>query len=309
MARPYHVASRPHVSFDMRVMRQRDRSAPRCVRRPGRQGKRGPALRQASRAQGCLPKREHTHGNDTAGDWFRSKYPRLISTLIIDSRAAGRALCKIEVMLWRSSAPALRPPGFIEPCLPTLGSAVPCGPKWAYEIKHDGFRFICRREGDRIRVFSRGGYDWADRVPRIADALAALRVKSATLDGEGVVCGPDGVTDFDRLRSAVARKGSCDASLFAFDLLEMDGTDLRREPWEKRRATLVSLVRKAGQGIRLSDHLEGADGEAVFHHACAMGLEGIVAKRRDKPYRSGRSPDWIKVKNPDAPAATRVMEF
>ena len=75
-----------------------------------------------------------------------------------------------------------------------------------------------------------------------------------------------------------------------------------------RRATLTSLLRKAGDGIRLSEHLDSADGEAIVPHACAMGLEGIVAKRRDRPYRSGRSPDWIKVKNPDAPAATRVIE-
>jgi hypothetical protein len=180
----------------------------------GRQGKRGPALRQASRAQDCS-ERERTHGNDTGRDWFRSKYPRLISTLITDSRAAGRALCKIELMLWRSSAPALRPAGFIEPCLPTLGSAVPGGPKWAYEIKHDGFRFICRRDGDRVRIFSRGGYDWTDRVPRIAEAIARLRLKSVTIDGEGVACSPDGVTDFDRLRAAVGRKGSRDAFLYA----------------------------------------------------------------------------------------------
>ena len=98
-------------------------------------------------------------------------------------------------MLWRSIAPARRPEGFIEPCLPTLGHAVPSGPQWAYEIKHDGFRFICRRYGDRVRVFSRRGNDYTDRVPAIAEALAALRVKSVTLDGEGVVCGEDGVTD------------------------------------------------------------------------------------------------------------------
>jgi bifunctional non-homologous end joining protein LigD len=212
-------------------------------------------------------------------------------------------------MLWRSTnSPAHRPAGFIEPCLPTLGSAAPSGPKWAYEIKHDGFRFICRREGDRVRVFSRGGYDWTDRVPAIAEALQALRVKSVTLDGEGVVCRPDGVTDFDRLRAAVGRMGSRDAFLYAFDLLEINGDDLRPYEWQVRRATLASLLRKAGKGIRLSEHIDGADGEAVFQHACAMGLEGIVAKRRDRPYRSGRSPDWIKVKNPDAPAATRVIE-
>jgi bifunctional non-homologous end joining protein LigD len=212
-------------------------------------------------------------------------------------------------MRWRSTnSPARRPVGFIEPCLPTLGSAVPSGPKWAYEIKHDGFRFICRRDGDRVRVFSRGGYDWTDRVPLIAQALAALRVKSVTLDGEGVVCREDGVTDFDRLRMAVGRMGSRDAFLYAFDLLELNGDDLRPYEWQVRRATLASLVRKAGKGIRLSDHLDGADGDAVLQHACAMGLEGIVAKRRDRPYRSRRSPDWIKVKNPNAPAAARLIE-
>jgi ATP-dependent DNA ligase len=92
-------------------------------------------------------------------------------------------------MLWRSSSSARHPPGFVEPCLPTLGHIVPTGPQWAYEIKHDGFRFICRREGDRVRVFSRRGNDYTDRAPRIAKALAALRVKSVTLDGEGAAAG------------------------------------------------------------------------------------------------------------------------
>ena len=110
-------------------------------------------------------------------------------------------------MLWRSPTPARRPPGFIEPCL-TLGHTVPSGPQWAYEIKNDGFRFICRRDGDRVRVFSRRGHDYTDRVPLIAEALAKLRIKSVTIDGEGVVCRPDGVSDFDLLRAAVGRHGS-----------------------------------------------------------------------------------------------------
>jgi ATP-dependent DNA ligase len=204
--------------------------------------------------------------------------------------------------------PLAAPSAFIEPCFPTLGHAVPTGSQWAYEIKHDGFRFICRREGERVCVCSRRGHDWTERVPAITAALAALRVKSITLDGEGVVCDANGVSDFDRLRAAVGRLGSRDAFLYAFDLLEINGTDLRRDAWHVRRATLASLLRKAGKGIRLSEHIDGADGEAVFQHACAMGLEGIVAKRRDRSYRSGRSPDWIKVKNRDAPAATRVIE-
>jgi ATP-dependent DNA ligase len=173
---------------------------------------------------------------------------------------------------------------------------VPSGPQWVHEIKHDGFRFICRRDGNRVRVFSRRGHDWTERVPLIAEALTKLRVRSVTLDGEGVVCGANSVSDFDRLRAAVGRLGSRDAFLYAFDLLELDGHDLHREPWDVRRHTLARLLRKAHDGIRLSEHLAITDGNTVFRHACAMGLEGIVAKRRDRPYRSGRSPDWIKVK-------------
>ena len=211
-------------------------------------------------------------------------------------------------MRWRTSPPVYHPLGFIAPCLPTNARTVPTGAAWAYEIKHDGFRFICRRDGDRVRVNSRNGRDWTDRVPLIAEALAKLRVKSVTLDGEGVVCRPDGVSDFDRLRAAVGRLGSRDAFLYAFDLLELDGENMRLYEWHVRRTTLRSLIKRAGAGIRLSEHLDG-DGAAAFQHACRMGLEGIVAKRRDRPYRSGRSPDWIKVKNPHAPAASRIMEW
>jgi bifunctional non-homologous end joining protein LigD len=211
-------------------------------------------------------------------------------------------------MLWHNPGPVRRPPGFIEPCLPTNSHTVPSGPQWAFEIKHDGFRFICRRERDRVRVFSRRGHDWTDRVPLIAEALVALRVKSVTIDGEGVVCGQDGVSDFDLLRAAVGRKGSRDAFLYAFDLLELDGQDIRRWPWMTRRTRLERFLRGTERGIQLSEHVDAIDGAKLFQHACKLGLEGIVAKRRDRPYRSGRSPDWLKVKNPDAPAATRLID-
>jgi ATP-dependent DNA ligase len=211
-------------------------------------------------------------------------------------------------MLWHNPDRVRRPFGFIEPCLPTNGQRVPTGPEWAYEVKHDGFRFICRRELDRVRVFSRRGHDWTDRVPLIAEALQRLRVKSVTIDGEGVVCRAHGVSDFDMLRVAVGRKGSRNAFLYAFDLLELDGVDLGRELWEERRKVLVRLLRWAGAGIQLSEHVDVVDGTTLFRHACVMGLEGIVAKRRDRPYRSGRSPDWIKIKNPNAPAVRRLME-
>jgi bifunctional non-homologous end joining protein LigD len=211
-------------------------------------------------------------------------------------------------MLWRSPAPVRHPPGFVEPCLPTLGHAVPSGLQWVHEIKHDGYRFICRVEGNRIRVFSRRGNEYTERVPRIVDTLARLSASSVTLDGEGVACDPKGVADFELLRAALGRPAKREVFLHAFDLLELDGRDMRREPWSDRRWRLARLLRGAGHGVQLSDHMHGSDGEASLRHACAMGLEGIVAKRRDKPYRSGQSPDWIKIKNPDAPAATRLIE-
>jgi ATP-dependent DNA ligase len=95
--------------------------------------------------------------------------------------------------------------------------------------------------------------------------------------------------------------------LYAFDLIEMSGDDLRREPLDVRKATLRSLLVKVGPGLRWNEHIEG-DGETIFRHACKLGLEGIVSKRKDSPYRSGRSPDWLKMKNPDAPAVKREAE-
>jgi bifunctional non-homologous end joining protein LigD len=214
-------------------------------------------------------------------------------------------------VLTRSSSRRYLPLGFIEPCLPTLARTVPDGPQWAHEIKHDGYRMICRRDGDRVRVFTRRGHDWTDRVPRIAEALALLRGSSATIDGEAVLCDDQGVADFDRLRGALARRGgSREPFLYAFDLLELNGMDLRPQPWIGRREALASLLATVsdGDGIALSEHLDGPHGSAMFRVACGLRLEGIVSKRVDRPYRSGRSPDWVKVKNPVAPAASRVIE-
>jgi bifunctional non-homologous end joining protein LigD len=107
-------------------------------------------------------------------------------------------------VLTRSPTPA--PTGFIEPCLPTLSRTVPDGSRWAFEVKHDGFRFVARRDVDLVRVFSRHGKDWTDRVPLIVEAMCALPITSATIHAEGVVCNALGVTDFERLRAAVARR-------------------------------------------------------------------------------------------------------
>ena len=196
---------------------------------------------------------------------------------------------------------------FIEPCLPTISRSVPTGPGWAYEIKHDGFRFLAVRQGKRVRVYSRGGHDWSKQLPAIVDAMQGLPVRSVVIDGEGVICGPDGKSDFDAMRAVFSRNGALEAFLYAFDLLELDGRDLRNEPWARRRALLEQLLAEADAGIRLNEHIEDVDGAVVFRQACVMGLEGIVAKRRDSRYRSGRCREWIKIKNPAHPAIERAM--
>jgi bifunctional non-homologous end joining protein LigD len=110
--------------------------------------------------------------------------------------------------------PSPLPSGFIAPCLATRARQVPAGPQWAHEIKHDGYRFIVRRDGDRVRVFSRRGLDWTGHVPAIVTGMLALRARSALIDGEAVVARADGVTDFEALRSTLARRNSCSAAVF-----------------------------------------------------------------------------------------------
>jgi ATP-dependent DNA ligase len=196
---------------------------------------------------------------------------------------------------------------FIEPCLPTISRTVPTGRQWAYEIKHDGFRFLAVRQHQRGRVYSRNGHDWSKQLPAIVEAMLALPVTSVAIDGEGVICGPDGKSDFDAMRAVFGRQGSREALLYAFDLLELDGRDLRGETWARRRTELAQLLAGADAGIRLSEHIEDVDGAVVFRQACIMGLEGVVAKRRDSRYRSGRCRDWIKIKNMAHPAIERAM--
>ena len=131
-------------------------------------------------------------------------------------------------MLFRPSPAAQRrPPGYIEPCIPTLASRPPRGPQWVHEIKHDGYRLIARKQGDRVRLFTRRGYDWTARYPLIAKTVAALKISSATIDGEAVCCDAHGVSVFEELHS---RRYDDRVTLYAFDLLELDGEDFRPQP-------------------------------------------------------------------------------
>jgi bifunctional non-homologous end joining protein LigD len=188
------------------------------------------------------------------------------------------------------------PSGFVEPCIPTLAYKVPSGPDWIHEVKHDGYRLQVRREGDTVR-----GFDWTNRYPAIVRTALALPAKSCTVDGEAVGCGGDGIAVFEDIH----RRGVVsDAMLYAFDLLEFGGEDLRPFPLSDRKRLLAKVVGKRNLGIVLS---EGTDVD-IFRQVCQMGLEGIVSKRLSSPYRSGRSTDWLKIKNPDSPAMIRARE-
>jgi bifunctional non-homologous end joining protein LigD len=195
--------------------------------------------------------------------------------------------------------------GFIEPCLPSPAPKPPVGAGWIHEIKHDGFRLMARRDGAGVRLLTRRGLDWTGRYPSIAAAVTTLSCRSCLIDGEVVICGDDGVPVFDRL--GYGRHPQKEAVLFAFDLLELDGKDLRRAPLEERKRELAKLLRKAGSALRFNDRID-EPGDVVFRHACKPGYEGIVSKRLGSPYRSGRSRDWIKSKNPAAPTVKREAE-
>ena len=194
--------------------------------------------------------------------------------------------------------------GFIEPCLPSPAKLPPSGPGWIHEIKHDGFRLIARRDAAGVRLITRKGNDFTSRFPFIAMAVAALPARSCLIDGEAIVCDQNGLAVFDLIRQ---HRTSATAVHCAFDLLELDGEDLRREPIEARKKQLATLLSGAHSTVVPNQHFEG-DGAIIFRHACKLGCEGIVSKRLGSPYRSGRTVHWIKVKNPKAPAVTREAE-
>jgi bifunctional non-homologous end joining protein LigD len=164
---------------------------------------------------------------------------------------------------------------------------------------------LARRDAADVRLLTRRGIDWTARYPSIAAAVTALACRSCLIDGEVVICGEDGIPVFDRLR--YGRQPQSEAALFAFDLLELGGKDLRHTPLEERKGTLAKLVRKSSWAVQLNEHI-AERGDIVFRHACKLGFEGIVSKRLGSPYRSGRSRDWLKMKNPAAPAVKREEE-
>jgi bifunctional non-homologous end joining protein LigD len=197
------------------------------------------------------------------------------------------------------------PNSLFDPCIPTRGTKVPSRPDWLHEVKHDGYRLIVQRAGKRVRLFTRKGHDWSDRYPLIVEAALRIRTNSFVLDGEAVLLGVDGISDFDGMHS---RQHDDEVQFYAFDVLSLDGDDLRKLPLTLRKSNLARLLARRSDGIHAAPYEAGEIGPDLFRHACLMGLEGLVSKRADSRYRGGRSPDWIKVKNPTSPAIHRARE-
>ncbi|MGV6874167.1 DNA ligase D [Pseudochelatococcus sp. B33] len=187
-------------------------------------------------------------------------------------------------------------PSFVEPMLASLVSAAPTGERWLHEIKFDGYRLQARIEAGRVKLLTRGGLDWTRKFGKaVVSALQELPVGTAIIDGELVVETDSGASDFSALQADLS-EGRTDRSVFyAFDLLYLDGYDLRALPLVERKALLERVVADDGGMIRSSGHFDES-GTLVLRHACRLSLEGIVSKRRDAPYRAGRGKSWVKSK-------------
>lgn len=226
----------------------------------------------------------------------------------VESTAKRQAPAVSQAPVSAKSYPGARRaklPPFVDPELATLVDAAPSGADWLHEIKLDGYRLIARVDKGRVTLSTRRGNDWTSRLPSVARAFAALPLRSAMLDGELVVLGDDGVSNFQKLQNSL--EGGKDAAcvFFAFDLMFVDGHDVRELPLIVRKELLAERLGQldAEHGrVRYSAHVLG-EGTAFFEHACELGLEGSVAKRAQSPYVSGRTRAWLKVK------CTKRQEF
>ncbi len=188
-------------------------------------------------------------------------------------------------------------PAFVEPCLATLADKAPDSANWIHEIKFDGYRLQARLDRGKVKLLTRNGHDWTRKFAGIADAAAALDADTALIDGELVVEGEDGVTSFSLLQEDLKSGRQDRLVYYVFDLLYLDGQTLRALPLIERKDALAELVRNTPEStpLRFSESI-AERGPVLLRHACELGLEGIISKRGDAPYRSGRGHDWVKTK-------------
>jgi bifunctional non-homologous end joining protein LigD len=181
-------------------------------------------------------------------------------------------------------------PGFIEPALASPIEKVPSGARWIHEIKFDGYRVQVHLANEAIKIFTRRGHDWTHRFKKVANDAWHIKAGSAIVDGEIVVPAADGSTDFSVLQNELKGK-STSIVLIAFDLMYLNGRDIRKEPLVRRKAELKKII--AGTDVQFSESFE-IEGSEMFAHACKLGLEGVVSKVRDSAYAGGRGNNWVK---------------
>lgn len=192
-------------------------------------------------------------------------------------------------------------PDRVEPALAQLKDHPPKGDEWSWEVKWDGYRLAVHIEPQGIRILTRGGHDWTHRFPAIEQAARALGPATMIIDGEAVLLDEEGRSDFGLLQRSLGASGkktgsrASDAILYAFDLIYLDGHDLRGVEYRSRRHLLEDTLNGRDDAIRLSETLD-AQPAILLEHVCRPGLVGIVGKHLDQPYRSGRTGDWVKVK-------------
>lgn len=192
-------------------------------------------------------------------------------------------------------------PDRVEPALALLKAHPPRGDQWSWELKWDGYRLAVHIEPTGVRILTRGGHDWTHRFPDIAEAARALGPATMIIDGEAVVLDEEGRSDFGLLQKSLGASGktagnrASDAVLYAFDLMYLDGHDLREVEYRSRRHLLEDTIKANNGAIRLSETVD-ADPNVLLEHVRSRSLEGIVGKHLDQPYRTGRTGDWVKVK-------------
>ncbi|MHB2263965.1 DNA ligase D [Aliihoeflea sp. PC F10.4] len=187
-------------------------------------------------------------------------------------------------------------PGFIEPQLATLKPTAPDGARWLHEIKFDGYRLQVHVRGRKVTMLTRSGLDWTEKFgDAVPEAFGKLPLKDAIIDGELVVEGNGGASDFSALQADLSEGRADRFAFYAFDVLYLDGMDLRATPLIERKTALEGLLADAPPTLRYSAHFE-EDGEMILRHACRLSLEGVVSKVRDAAYKSGRGRDWVKSK-------------
>jgi bifunctional non-homologous end joining protein LigD len=187
-------------------------------------------------------------------------------------------------------------PEFIAPQLATLVTEPPRAGNWIYEVKHDGYRMLARVSGKNVRLYTRTGLDWSDKLPHLVEALQELGLEDSLLDGEIVVPGPDGRSSFQALQNAFEHGADANVVYYVFDAPFLEGQDLRRLPLQERKKRLESIFSKyKNPRVRFSEDL-GGDAQEVLEHACRLRLEGLIGKDANSVYVSGRSRSWIKLK-------------